>query len=311
MAEAVSASGVLAPLVLWLDDPTAGDPRLVGGKAAQLSRLAGFHETPAGFCVTTASHAAHLRGDAIPPEVAATVVSAYEELARRSGFDPNAGPAEALPVAVRSSGLAEDGISASFAGQHATHLNVRGPKELLTAIESVWRSARSEVALSYRRDQGLAAAPDAFAVLVQRFVDGDASGVAFSVDPVTGDDQRMIISAGWGLGESLVAGSINPDRWVVDKETMSVQQRALGDKEFMTITTCTGTREVRTPAYLRHRFSLDEQQVLDIAKLARNLEARLTYPVDVEFAIEAGRTVLLQCRPITTLAVAAGTEGTS
>lgn len=298
-AESVRQSETL--VVSWLGEPACGDVRLVGGKAARLSLLSGHHPVPEAFCVTTAAHSAFSAVNAMPIDVSKEVVGAYERLSSSCGFDPDAPTERALPVAVRSSAADEDGSSASFAGQHETHLNVRGRDDLLAAVESVWRSVRSENALAYRRERGLEGQPAAIAVLVQRLIDCDTSGVVFSADPVSSDRDKVVISASWGLGESLVGGAINPDRWVLEKETLNVLERTVGDKELMTITQDGGTREVKTPTFLRRSSSLDDEQVLEVARLAKELEARFGGPVDVEFAYVAGRPVLLQCRPVTTL----------
>jgi len=299
MDEGLSVNDAAAPLVLWLGEPACHDPALVGGKTAQLSRLATHHPVPDAFCITTLAYAAYRQRDAMPGEVADALFRAYLTLSSRDR--DGTGATDALPVAVRSSALGEDGVTASFAGQHATHLNVRDPDGLLQAVEGVWRSALADSALAYRRDKGMAAAQVAVAVLVQRLVACDVSGVVFSIDPVALDDSRIVVSASWGLGESLMGGSINPDRWVVDKESLSVLEQTVGDKETMTITQEAGTREVNTPRFLRQKQSLTEGEVRQVATLAIELERTLGQPVDVEFAFEGGRPVLLQCRPVTSL----------
>lgn len=306
MGETVSGSQAASQPVLWLGDAASGDPRSVGGKAAQLSRLHGVCEVPDAFCVTTDAYAAYEAAGSMPPEVASAIVAAYEELAARSDVQPGSGVSAPLAVAVRSSAADEDGAAASFAGQHETQLNVRGSDDLLKAVESVWRSAHSESAHAYRRELGLDTVPVAVAVLVQRLVRCDASGVAFTVDPVSSDDDKIVISASWGLGESLVGGTINPDRWVLDKQSLSVLQRTIGDKDLMTVTQERGTREVKTPSFLRQSASLADDQVRSVATIAKDLETRLRHAVDVEFAVVDGRPVLLQCRPVTTIGT--GTE---
>lgn len=299
MDEGLSVNEVEAPAVLWLGEPACHDAALVGGKAAQLSRLASHHPVPNAFCITTSAYAGYRLGDAMPAEVADEVVQAYESLSRREG--QGSGAKEPLSVAVRSSAVGEDGVAASFAGQHATHLNVRGPDALLGAVEDVWRSALTDSALAYRRDKGMAAAPVAVAVLVQRLVACDVSGVVFSIDPVAMDERRVVVSASWGLGESLMGGSINPDRWVIDKESLGVVEQTVGDKETMTIAREAGTREVKTPQFLRQQQSLTGDEVRQVAALAVELDRMLGQPVDVEFAFEGGRPLLLQCRPVTSL----------
>src|SRR5207302_5180895 len=182
----------------WLELGAIGesDSRLVGGKAARLAelRLHGF-QVPDGFVLTT-----QVFGNA---ERAARIL------------------AEALPLlgvntqlAVRSSAVAEDLEAASFAGQYETVLGVSGADEVLAAVKRVWASAGSARVTAYSRRQAGGQA-GAIAVLVQRLVDADAAGVAYSANPVTGDRGEVVISAVRGLGERLVAGEAVPDEWRV------------------------------------------------------------------------------------------------
>jgi len=298
-----------APLVVWLGDPLCADASLVGHKAAHLGQLSLTHPVPGGFCITTEAFLRYQENGAVSDETAAAIVAAYARLAARDGSggpiaDGAASPAGDPPgprVAVRSSAVDEDSPDASFAGQHDTFLNVAGAEGLLDAVAKAWHSARSEAALAYRSSRGLAATNIALAVLVQLMVRADSSGVAFSVDPVKEDPNRIVVSANWGLGESLVGGKVNPDRWVFEKPSLALLEANLGDKQLMTITAETGTREVKVPSFLRERRSLSDDEVTAVAELTRELERLQGWPVDAEFAFDSGRLYLLQCRPVTTL----------
>jgi rifampicin phosphotransferase len=283
--------------VLWLGDVRCGDVALVGPKAAHLSALAESHPVPDGFCVTADAYRASGDGASIPTALAQEIGAAYTRLVGDLGPD-----ADPDPVAVRSSAIDEDGPSASFAGQHETYLNVVGLEALLDAIARTWRSLRSDGALAYRRAHGLPTDGLALAVLVQRLVVADASGVAFSVDPVSGRDDRIVINAGWGLGESMVGGTVTPDTWSVDKSTLETLETVPSEKGRMTVAVEGGTREVAVPGFLKGRPSLIPGQVQEVAALARALEVEQGWPVDVEFAYGHGRLHLLQCRPVTTVA---------
>jgi rifampicin phosphotransferase len=280
--------------IVSLGDVRCMDPALVGPKAAHLSALAESHPVPDGFCITAEAYRA-AQGEGLPTELAQAIGSAYARLVGDLG--PGAEPD---PVAVRSSGIDEDGASASFAGQHETILNVVGLEALLDAVERTWRSLRSEGALAYRRAHGLPVEGMALAVLVQRLVVADASGVAFSVDPVGGRSDRIVVNAGWGLGESMVGGTVTPDTWSVDKATLEPVETTLSEKGRMTVAVAGGTREVTVPKFLASRPSLTPEQLRDVAALARTLETEQGWPVDVEFAFGHGRLHLLQCRPVTT-----------
>jgi phosphoenolpyruvate synthase/pyruvate phosphate dikinase len=204
-------------------------------------------------------------------------------------------------AAVRSSAVDEDGATASFAGQHETYLNIVGAEAIIQAVIRCWESARSEHALEYRRRQGLSIEHVQIAVLVQQLVASDVSAVVFSANPITGHRDEVVINASWGLGESIVGGTVTPDTFVVRKSDLAVIQRVIADKQRMTVSAPRGTREVEVPRFLRKEVSLNDEQIIEMAKLALTLETTMGYPVDVECAYTVGKLYLLQCRPITTL----------
>lgn len=292
----------MTPFVLGLGDERARDRARVGPKAAHLSRLRATCPVPDGFCLTAdAYRAAHAAGG-MSDELRAVIGAAYAELV---GADPNP-----PPVAVRSSAIDEDGPTASFAGQHETVLDVVGLDAVLASIERTWRSLHAPAALVYRRSQGLPVEGIALAVLVQKLVRADRSGVAFSIDPVAGRADRIVINAAWGLGESMVNGTVTPDAWQLDKASFEVTTERLAEKERMTVAAAGGTREVSVPGFLRGVATLDDAQRTEVAALARRLEQELGWPVDIEFAFDDDGLHLLQCRPVTTSLVDAP-SGTS
>lgn len=275
--------------IYWLDTPACQDANRVGGKAAQLGRLAATQRVPPGFCL------AATRADSagLPPALHAQLAEAYARLGERCGTPQPA-------VAVRSSAVDEDGQQASFAGQHDTYLNVVGPQAVADAVQRCLASARNERALHYRRSHGLG--EDAsVAVLVQQLVVADVSIVAFSADPRTGDRERIVINATWGLGESLVSGTVTPDLYEVRKPDLEILARHIADKAHMTIARPEGTREVPVPGSLRTEAALGDAQIVEVARLARTLETAQGWPVDIECVYQGERLYLLQCRPITTL----------
>ncbi len=139
------------------------------------------------------------------------------------------------------------------------------------------------------------------AVLVQQLVAADVAAVAFSANPITGNRDEVMINASWGLGESIVGGTVTPDTFIVRKSDLAVTTQVIADKQQMTVAAPGGTREVDVPRFLRKAASLNEEQVVEIARLALTLEATMEHPVDVECAYAGGELYLLQCRPITTL----------
>jgi pyruvate,water dikinase len=291
-------------LILWLGEPACHERARVGGKAATLSRLAAAYRVPPGFCLTTAAYAlaearslTHQEGSRSPVLAVAlydALATAYQRLADRAGSETPA-------VAVRSSAIDEDGGMASYAGQHETSLNIVGVEAVTDAVVRCWRSAWSPRARAYRCAQGRAGDDVQVAVLVQQLIVADSSAVLFSAHPVTGSRDEIVINASWGLGESIVGGTVTPDTYVVRKADLAVAARQIADKRRMTVAIPGGTREVDVPRVLRRQPALTEEQAVEMASLGLVLEARLGRPVDIECAYQAGRLHLLQCRPITTL----------
>jgi len=276
--------------LLWLGDPKSFDTGLVGGKAANLSRLARIYpRVPDGFCIPVT-----LMDEAHPLDLRDEITAAISDLTACHSLPE-------LVVAVRSSAVDEDGAGASFAGQHETYLNIVGVDSIIQAVTRCWESARSERALEYRRKQGLSVERLQLAVLVQQLVASDVSAVVFSANPITGSRDEIMINASWGLGESIVGGTVTPDTFIVRKSDLVIISRTIADKQSMTVSVPDGTREVDVPRFLRAQASLNDEQVTEMAKLALTLESTMEYPVDVECAYAGGELYLLQCRPITTL----------
>ncbi|MBN1920876.1 MAG: PEP/pyruvate-binding domain-containing protein [Anaerolineae bacterium] len=279
--------------IVWLEQPDCRNPFLVGGKAAGLGKLAAQHPVPPGFCLA-ASNYGKAGGTGQARGFTRQLAAAYARLGERCGSDRPR-------VAVRSSAVDEDGQEASFAGQHETYLNVMGADAVAEAVERCLDSAHSTRALTYRRAHGLTGAGGAgIAVLVQQLILADVSTVVFSADPRTGHRDQVLINATWGLGESLVGGTVIPDLYIVRKANLKIVQRQVADKAVMTIAQPDGTREVPTPRLMRTQPALQDEQIVALARLARTLETTERQPVDLECAYQRGQLYLLQCRPITT-----------
>lgn len=256
-----------APYIVTLADPVAIDAARVGAKAANLAKLtaAGF-PVPDGVVMTTTAYAEFAAGGALPESVATSLAAAL------AGFGDR-------PLAVRSSGVAEDLAGASFAGQYETVLGVRGAPAVLEAIQTCWASAASQRVSAYQGSRE--AGKGAMAVLIQPLIDAEMAGVAFTANPVTGDRAETLVSAVKGLGERLVSGEASPDEWSVKGGKATVQSAPEG--------------------------AITAEQVLQVAELARQVEAHFGAPQDIEWAWSAGRLYLLQARPITTLPESAPT----
>ena len=202
-------------------------------------------------------------------------------------------------LAVRSSAIGEDSADASFAGQHATKLNVRRP-QLLDAVHLVWQSARTESALAYRARKGLNPSPR-MGVVVQALIEPVAAGVLFTRNPVTGDEERLI-EAAWGLGEAVVNGSVVPDRVRLDPSG-GVIDVTPGEKDIKVwYGDEDGTVEVPVELSLQQRMCLEPAHFDALHDLASRCQRVWGRDLDLEGALDAaGRIFLLQCRPITTI----------
>jgi pyruvate,water dikinase len=310
--------------VLWLDDVRADDVGTVGGKGASLGELtdAGL-PVPPGFVVSADAYRSFIEGTGIdeqlfeavavdaedskalaaaesraselvmetpmPEETRAVILSAYDDL--------DGGEAS---VAVRSSATAEDLPDASFAGQQETFLNVTGG-DLLDRVKRCWASLFTQRAIYYRNEQGFEHRKVDIAVVVQRMVDADKSGVMFTSHPSTGAPE-IIIEAAWGLGEAVVSGSVSPDNYVVDRATGQVEDVNVATKKvLMERDSETGeTVEREVPEDKRDAQVLDDE-ISRLVELGELVEDHYGVPQDVEWAVADGEVYVLQSRPITTI----------
>ncbi len=290
--------------VFWLGHADCHDVNQAGAKAAHLSRLACRYRVPPGFCIAAQAYSQWAEGrdrtcsalatPSIPPPLSDALASAYRYLGEICGVtDPS--------VAVRSSAIDEDGETLSFAGQHETYLNIVGAHAVAEAVVRCWTSLRSERALAYRYRQGSSITGARLAVLVQQLVPADVSAVVFSANPVTGCDEEVMINASWGLGESLVSGTVTPDTYMVRKSDLAIDCRDIAEKRRMTVLAQQGTHEVPVPRKHQKAPSIDEAQVVELARLSMALETAMGWPVDIECAYRGRDLYLLQCRPITAL----------
>jgi pyruvate, water dikinase len=331
--------------VRWFDEIGLADLPDVGGKNASLGELRQALvprgvRVPEGFAITASAYRDFLaaaglerviremldgldpqdvedlrrRGLAIrelilsaqlPDQIAQVILLAYHRL----GVD--------VDVAVRSSATAEDLPDASFAGQQETYLNVRGPAALLEACRRCFASLFTDRAIAYRHDHGFTSDKLALSVGVQRMVRSDlaGSGVMFSIDTETGFRDAVLISAAWGLGESVVQGTVNPDEYLVFKPTLAqgfrpILRRRLGSKEWKLVYETggsRGTKNLPVPEDERARFVLDDDEILELARWACEIEQHYSNargaptPMDMEWAKDGrtGELFIVQARPET------------
>ncbi|MFV0131789.1 rifamycin-inactivating phosphotransferase [Streptomyces sp. HMX87] len=298
---------------------------VVGGKAAHLGELSRMEGTrvPAGFCVTT---------DAFR-RVVAHVPSIDEQLDELARVDPDdretirtlgarlrravegaavpgvvaqaitralARFGEGAAYAVRSSATAEDLPTASFAGQQDTYLNVVGPAAVLEHVSRCWASLFTERAVTYRLRKGIDHRAVRMAVVVQRMVFPEASGILFTADPVTGHRKTATVDAVFGLGEALVSGLVNPDVFKV-RDGEIVDKRIVAKQRTVHALLTGGTRDVAVDARRQQQPALTDAQVLRLVQLGRLIEAHFGRPQDIEWCLDGDDFHIVQSRPITTL----------
>ena len=326
--------------VLWLEDVNADDVGTVGGKAASLGELIGAGlPVPPGFTVTAGTYRTFIEEAGIDEELFAAVdVDPEDSVALREAEQTASelimetplpddvreevveryrsmgeDGAEAF-VAVRSSATAEDLPDSSFAGQQETFLNVR-EQDLIRRVKECWASLFTQRAIYYRQQRGFPHADVDIAVVVQRMVDAEKSGVMFTSHPSTGDPQ-ITIEAAWGLGEAVVSGTVSPDNYVYDRERGTVDNVTIAEKKVEMVKDAeTGeTVELDIEGDRRTARVLSDDEIGDLVALGERVEEHYGTPQDVEWAIHDGEIYMLQSRPITTIqerddAEAAGTGG--
>jgi pyruvate,water dikinase len=207
-----------------------------------------------------------------------------------------------VPVAVRSSATAEDLAEASFAGQQETFLNIVGKEELLNAVSQCWSSLYTSQAIFYRHQRGFDNFQVSMAVVVQKMVNSEKSGVTFTVDPVLRNHFNMVIEAMWGLGEGVVSGAITPDHYKVDRETYKIIYEFVPEKRIMFCKdgNC-GVVTLDVPPEKVSVRVLTPDELRQLVDLGNKIEQHFGCPQDIEWGIEDGQVYLLQSRPITCL----------
>lgn len=304
--------------VVSFDQLSEADVALVGSKGLRLAQMAqaGLPVLP-GFCITTAAYRAYLADiglstadndgsgagtpampdvslwrtaaahGSLPAEVADAIRDAYVQLGSPL-------------VAVRSSATLEDNPDASFAGQYDTFLNVSGTEAVLDRVRDCWAGLWSERALAYLHEQGLDPRQAAMGVVVQCQAAAHAAGVLFTLNPLTGNEEEMVIEAAWGLGEAVVSGRVTPDRYVVNAQRRQVVTRDISNQSVVLVADANGgTTEQPLPEHQRDQAVLTDAQLLELTELGQHVQAIYGYPQDIEWALVDGRIVLLQTRPLT------------
>lgn len=315
--------------ILWFKDIDKEDINSVGGKGANLGEMtkAGF-PVPNGFVVTVhayrmfleeakvkskiekelvhldvsdskalesaATNVQHLiTRSKFPRDIAKDVIKAYFTLSGGS-------MGKHALVAVRSSATAEDLPGASFAGQQATFLNVRGEANLIEKVKEAWASLFTARAIFYRVTNKFDHFKVGIAVPVQRMVESEKSGIMFTINPVTNDKGRVTIEAIFGLGEMIVQGAVTPDHYEVDKKTKEILVSEAHTQEKIMVKAGVDNKITALSAKNGGKKKLSEHEILELAELGMRLEKHYYFPQDIEWAIEGKTAYIVQTRPVTT-----------
>jgi pyruvate,water dikinase len=308
--------------IKFFEQISGSDAKTAGGKAANLGKLAKAGiPVPAGFVIlapvfleigkTTdigkkieAAKAGIEIGNAESVRKGSEAIKKIIMVAKPVDLEKEALAAFAAlgakRVSVRSSATAEDSKSASWAGQLETNLNV-AKIDLIENIKKCWASLYGERALLYAAGQLPEGKNNSVAVIVQTMVNSEVSGVCFTVHPVTQNKKQMVIEAVWGLGESLVQGSVTPDRYVVAKTGRIIEEIDANDQQKMIAKTLKGADWVTVPVLKRTAQKLAGKEIVELGDLCLKIERLYKTPQDIEWAKENGKFYILQTRPITTL----------
>jgi pyruvate,water dikinase len=221
----------------------------------------------------------------MPQDIEKEVLSSFEKL-------------DAKWVAVRSSATSEDGKEAAWAGQLDTFLNTK-KENLLEMVKKCWASLFTPRAIFYRLEKGLKKSHISVAVVVQKMIQSEISGIAFSVHPVTEDYNQMVIEAGEGLGEAIVSGQITPDTYVVSKKEKELVEKHISEQEKKLVKKEDGG--IEWIDINNDQQKLSDEEIFSLGEQVTKLEKHYGFPVDIEWGKEKGKMYILQCRPITTL----------
>lgn len=314
--------------LVWFNEVDKEDIGLVGGKGANLGEIVnnGF-PIPPGFIVTSEAYLSFLNENNLPgkieqilkiidvnkpdqlniasqkirnlilrgqisPPLATLITRSYEQLCQS--------PTKHILVAVRSSATAEDLPDASFAGQQESFLNVRGEANLVNKVRACWSSLFTPRAIFYRETKKFSHFKVAIAVVVQKMIQSDASGVIFTLDPVTNDKTKIICEAIYGLGDLIVQGRVNPDHYEIDKTTFKIIAKQISHQDIKQVKSGSENKIQKVSFLSRKKQKITDLQIIKLAKLAKKIHQHYFFPQDIEWAIENGQVYILQTRPVTT-----------
>ena len=314
-------------LIKWLNEVDDNELVLVGGKAVNIGRLVkeGIN-CPPGFCITTKAFEVYLNNSGIkdriiatlgdytrspqliaaeikkfrqkieiPQEVRETITKTYKKFQNQFGQN--------IPLAVRSSASVEDLKNSSFAGQFDSFLGIVGEEYLVQSVKKCWDSLFNARSIAYIQRKRLKIAKLQMGVIVQKLIAAKAAGVMFTIHPVTLEKNCIVIESTFGLGNQLVSGEVNPDTFLLKKDTLKITQRGIAEKRtFVKFDPKTNNlTKNKVTSNLQNNPSLTSRELIGLAKLGKQIENFFGFPQDIEWVIEKGKIYIVQARPMTVI----------
>ncbi len=269
----IETNSLLDPILAVLAELDYEDAAEIEGRASKIREMIIAADTPA--------------------DIDSSIRTAYEELEAHLG---NGGL-----VSVRSSATAEDLPGMSFAGQQDTYLNIHGADAVVEHVKRCWASLWTDRALSYRNKQGFRHEDVLLAVVVQEMFPSEVSGVMFTANPVTSNPKEIFLNSSWGLGEAIVSGRVNPDQYIVDKDSLAIKDKSIHEKRVMTVRNADrqGSSEIEVPQDRRAVEALPDDLIVELSKIGRGIEEHYGFPQDIEWGYANGRFAILQSREVT------------
>src|SRR3989344_11344 len=312
---------------VWFKDVNKNDGAMVGGKGANLGEMYGAGiPVPNGFIITSGAYFETIKKSGtmdrlrsilfnidvenpqlledkakacqqeilklkLDSELEKDIISHYKKLSGKKD----------VYVAVRSSATAEDLPEASFAGQQATFLNIRGEQNLIKAVLGAWASLFEARAIFYRVQKNFDHFQIGIAVPVQKMVQSQLSGVMFTLDPITNNKDTVVIEAIYGLGEYIVGGEITPDHYEVSKSQNKITTKSIVAQTKQLVRSKEGNKSITVSRLYQKLQKLDDEQILNLAKIGERIEKHYYFPQDIEWAAADGTLYIVQTRPVTTI----------
>ncbi|HVT01708.1 MAG TPA: phosphoenolpyruvate synthase [Patescibacteria group bacterium] len=312
-------------LVVSLRDVDRDDAKFVGGKGANLGEMlsAGF-PVPPGFVITANSYRLFLKENSLDKRIADmldsinfqstdSLVQVAKNIRRLITSSPI--PEQITKelfrfyskidsssyVAIRSSATSEDSKEDSFAGQNETFLNIKGEANLAEKVRLAWASLFEPRSIFYRHERKINQNSVAIALVVEKMIESESSGVIFTVDPISGDKNTIVVEAIFGLGEYIVQGKVTPDHYEVEKKTFHITKNTVSEQKVMLKKADIENKEVNVPLLKRKHQKIKDFEIIALAKLADKIEKHYYFPQDIEWAKENNKLYIVQTRPVTTL----------